>query len=102
MLFASMNKSTSILLLFLAVFCSNIRGQESSGLRGYVTDKNKDTLAGAVISAGNKSAITDLHGFYSLKLDTGSYVLRCDLSGYKTFTVQVNIGAGENSELGIV
>ncbi len=89
-----MNKFTTKLLLGLALFCSNLYSQT---VEGYVTDaKSKDTIVGAVISTDAKTAVTtDLHGFYSLKTNEGTYKLTCTMVGYKTFTISLNLKAEE-------
>ncbi|MEO6304057.1 MAG: TonB-dependent receptor [Bacteroidia bacterium] len=94
-----MNKSTAKLIIVLALFCSILRSQTSTGtVKGFVTDlKSGDTLVGAVISANSKSAVTsNIHGFYELQLEPGTYTLLCNMIGYKSFTSKREIL--ENSE----
>jgi outer membrane cobalamin receptor len=90
-----MNKSTFNLVLILALFCSKIKGQTyTRDLQGHVLDVNtQDSLPGALISIShNILAVSDLHGFYKIPLDSGTHLLSCSLTGYKTFTSQVSAG----------
>ena len=73
-------------------------------LKGYVLDsKSKDTLIGAVISMDAKTAVSsDMHGFYSLNNTEGIYKLQVVMVGYKTFTQNINLKAGETILLDIL
>ncbi|MCE3259094.1 MAG: TonB-dependent receptor, partial [Bacteroidetes bacterium] len=94
------NKSTFKLILLLALFCSILNAQETKGrLEGYVIDHTtKDTLTGAIVSVSKHIAIsTDIHGFYSLTLNEGTYTLSCSMVGYKTFTSVVSVRSNEST-----
>jgi len=88
-----MNKSTGKLIIFLALFCSIIRAQQTGFVQGHVIDLNtKDSLTGAVISTNSKHAATsDIRGFYRLELDSGTHTLTCFLIGYKNYSVQISV-----------
>jgi len=100
-----MHKSTLKLLLVLALFCSIIKAQNNKGLiSGFVTDaKNSDTITGAVVSVDSKNAVTsDVHGFYSLELNEGQYLLTCNIVGYKKFSTSVLISANTSTTVNIL
>lgn len=88
-----MLKFTSIFILVLALFCSNLKAQETGKIEGYVFDINAgDTLSGAVISLNPQIATTsNARGFYSLSSTAGNYSISFSLVGYKTFTTLVTI-----------
>ncbi|MGZ3900887.1 MAG: TonB-dependent receptor, partial [Bacteroidia bacterium] len=100
-----MNKSTLKLILVLALFCSIIKAQNSPGtISGYITDSAKsDTLPGAVVSLNPKTVTTaDIHGYYKLLVNEGTYTLTCSMVGYKTFTAAVEVKPNEVSTVNIV
>lgn len=82
-------------LFFIVVSLSSFAGTIS----GFVYDKNtKEQLVGAnlILSPGNKKAVSQLSGKYSLtNVEAGKYKLQVSFIGYKTIdtTVQVNSGA---------
>jgi len=100
-----MNKSTTKLIVVLALFCSILRSQTNFGfVKGYVVDaKTSDTLIGAVVSVNTKNAIaTNLQGFFELKLLPGKYNLQCNMVGYKLFNTPIEIKENEQSTLNIL
>ena len=100
-----MNKSTTKLIVVLALFCSILRSQTNFGfVKGYVVDaKTSDTLIGAVVSVNTKNATaTNLQGFFELKLLPGKYNLQCNMVGYKLFNTPIEIKENEKTTLNIL
>jgi outer membrane receptor protein involved in Fe transport len=100
-----MNKFTAKLIVVLALFCSILNAQTTTGfVRGAVTDASTgDTLIGAVISVNPKTAVvTDLHGLYELNLPVGNYTLLCNMVGYQSFTTTIEIKENETSTFNIL
>jgi iron complex outermembrane receptor protein len=100
-----MNKSTTKLIVVLALFCSILRSQTNFGfVKGYVVDaKTNDTLIGAVVSVNTKNAIaTNLQGFFELKLLAGKYTLKCNMVGYRLFETPLEIKENEPTTLNIL
>src|SRR4051812_6435185 len=100
-----MNKSTAKLIIVLALFCSILRSQTNNGsVKGFVTDKKtNDTLIGAVVSVGPKTAVTtNLQGLFELSLSPGTYTLRCNMIGYKLFETPIEIKENEQKVLNIM
>ena len=100
-----MNKSTTKLIVVLALFCSILKSQTNFGMvNGYVTDaKTKDTLIGAVVSVNSKNATTtNLHGYFELKVGAGNQTLQCNLLGYKLFNSKIEIKENETTTLNIL
>jgi outer membrane receptor for monomeric catechols len=99
-----MNKSTTKLILALALFCSILKSQTNFGfVNGFVTDpKTNDTLIGALVRVDSKNAIaTNAQGFYELKLAPGTYTLLCNMIGYKTFKSKIEIKENESTKLSV-
>ena len=100
-----MNKSTTKLIVVLALFCSILRSQTNFGsVKGFVIDKKLgDTLFGAILSVDIKhAAISDIHGFYELKLSPGNYTLHCDMLGYKLTNTKIEIKDGAQTTLNVL
>lgn len=99
-----MNKSTTKLIIALALFCSILKSQTNFGfVNGFVTDlKTNDTLIGALVSVDSKNAVaTNTQGYYELKLPTGTYTLQCNMIGYKTFKSKIEIKENETTKLSV-
>lgn len=78
-----------VLLFFLAgfncrVFCQAVL------VTGEVMDNNT-ALQDATVTAGNKSAITDVSGKFRIILDTGSYMLKVSHAGYFVFQQLIRV-----------
>jgi iron complex outermembrane receptor protein len=97
-----MNKATFNLLLFLALFCSIMKGQDIGSVQGFITDhQGKDTLTGAVISSGTLAATSNANGFFSIDLPAGKQLVKCSMLGFKNFTTEIIVAAGQTLKLDI-
>ncbi len=80
----------SVALLVLIVLPTLIFAQTSGKLSGVITDENGNPLAGAnVLLVGTtQGTATDADGqYYILNVPVGTYSVRTEYIGYKTFTV---------------
>ncbi|PKN72949.1 MAG: hypothetical protein CVU50_05325 [Candidatus Cloacimonetes bacterium HGW-Cloacimonetes-3] len=59
----------------------------SGTIQGVVRKPNNQPLAGATISAGGNTAITNTNGLYSLSIPVGTYSVSCSAVGYQTNTM---------------
>jgi len=98
--------SFSVLLL---LFSATIFGQEKIGtVSGKVTDKlSGRAVAGATVSAGNRTVQTDDEGNYQLEVPAGEYNLRFAANGFaEVLTAQITVTANrtfvQNAKLSIV
>ncbi|RMG27410.1 MAG: TonB-dependent receptor [Bacteroidetes bacterium] len=74
-------------------------------IRGQITDKDNDmALVGArvVLKDTYKGAITDGEGYFTLKVDPGTYTLEITYIGYTSAEQQVTVRDGETVELGTI
>ncbi|MEM1134963.1 MAG: TonB-dependent receptor [Bacteroidota bacterium] len=71
------------------------KGESSNQIviSGYIRDaETGEELIGATImnARGNEGTVTNVYGFYSLKLPTGNHTLNCAYIGYKNLSVEIN------------
>ncbi len=71
----------------------------SSTITGRVYNAACTRLAGATISAGNSSAVTDSSGNFSLPVPSGSYAVAVNASGYVAQTQQAQAPDGYGPDL---
>src|ERR1700743_1443798 len=87
-----------IVLLAHSVFAQN------SGVRGKITDKNHEPLAGAYISINGTriNTTTDANGNFTLpRLSPGEYTLTVEFIGHRTFTHRFVVTANAQPTLDI-
>ncbi|MGZ3865794.1 MAG: TonB-dependent receptor [Bacteroidia bacterium] len=74
-----------ILTLFSFFLCT-LTGFAQSFIKGKITDKaNKEAMPGALVAAGNMSAVTGVDGNFLLKMAAGKHIFIANLIGYKTY-----------------
>lgn len=78
--------------LFFVIFFSNIFAQKIN-FSGYVKDsKNKQPIAGAVVTVQQQTAITNDDGFFSfLKLKKEKAILKINSLGYDDFSKEIDL-----------
>lgn len=75
-----------------------VRNVASGTIMGVVRKPNNQGLAGAVITAGANTTITNSQGLYSLSVPVGTYSVTCSATGYITNT-QNNIVVNANQNV---
>ncbi len=82
----------------IPVLSNSILKQVISGtIQGWVRKPNNQPLAGAVVTAGANSAITNSNGLYSLSVPVGTYSVSCTATGYANNTVNnINVIANQS------
>jgi hypothetical protein len=76
--------------------------KNSPSVSGTVTDANtNDPLEGAVITLGTSYAdTTNSSGFYNIEdVVAGTYTLTCELTGYETFTTEIDVEGNETIDI---
>ena len=85
-------------LVFSILICSNLFGQEVTGI--ILDNSNKETLIGVNIILDDKGvASSDINGNFSIKTSEGSHSLTFKFIGYKDKVVNLNLSADEKKEL---
>ena len=91
----SRNWAQLSLLLVLVFFSSSTFAQETFTISGYIKDADSgEDLIGAYIYDFNdkgKGTSTNLYGFYSVSLPTGSYTMEVSYIGYQSLRFEVNL-----------
>src|ERR1043165_5288433 len=79
------NKYTYAFIGLIALFCSNLTAQSKFGLiSGKISDDiTHETIVGALVTAGNNFASSNLDGNYKLRLPVGTYTVIFSYVGYK-------------------
>jgi hypothetical protein len=82
----------------IPVLSNSILKQVLSGtIMGVVRRPNNQPLAGATVTAGGNTTITNSNGLYSLSVPVGIYSVSCSATGYATNTINnVNVIANQN------
>ncbi|MCC7402383.1 MAG: TonB-dependent receptor [Chitinophagaceae bacterium] len=86
-----------VLVLIISVYAQAQNKTPHSGrftLNGYVHDSlSGETIIGAsiIVNGESRGVLSNQYGFYSITLDSGSYVLNASHIGYNTKSVQVNL-----------
>jgi iron complex outermembrane receptor protein len=95
-------------ILFSILFFSNIQAQQTSGMKGTVSDESKAKVAGAQVTlrseAGlNLSTTTDKAGDFEFKnLMPGNYLLEVKSLGFSVYGHdEIRLDRGENKQLDI-
>jgi TonB-dependent receptor len=91
-----------IYLLIFFAFLSQLAFSQSSGIRGKLTGKNKEPLAGAFISLNNTSikTITDSNGYFILThVPPGEYMITVEYVGYTTVSRHFKLKPDETEKL---
>jgi hypothetical protein len=85
----------------IPVFSNPLVRQVISGtIQGVVRKPNNQPLAGATVSAGGNTTITNSNGLYSLSVPVGTYSVSCSAVGYQTNTVNnINVIANQSVTL---
>lgn len=86
----------SIIPIFLLVFNSFLIFSQNQGeIKGTVKDAVSDeTIIGAtVLIAEGKGGVTDINGNYSIKADSGQYVLTVSYVGYEAQKLKIKVGS---------
>jgi len=80
------------ILIFICQFILSYTCYSQGVVRGRVTDKSsKETLPGVVLICGDKNAVTDINGNFSLQVLVGKQVIKASLVGYTTFSKTIDI-----------
>lgn len=99
-------KSFLISTIFLFVFSANSLAQESYTINGVVRDSlSGETLIGVSLKFNGKTQVgtsTNAYGFFSYKLNSGTYDLSVSYIGYKTILKKINISADTKLDLNMV
>ncbi|HTR31692.1 MAG TPA: carboxypeptidase regulatory-like domain-containing protein [Puia sp.] len=91
-------------LLLFFIFLSQLAFSQSSGIKGRITGRNKEPLAGAFISLTNTSikTTTDSNGYFILPhVPPGEYTITVDYVGYATTSRHFNLKTGEGQQLNL-
>jgi hypothetical protein len=95
-----------ISITFLFVFSANSLAQESYTINGVVRDSlSGETLIGVSLKFNGKTQVgtsTNAYGFFSYKLNSGTYDLSVSYIGYKTILKKINISADTKLDLNMV
>ncbi len=91
---------TIFIILILLVLCAlQTIAQDEGHLEGIIkADDTGETLIGAHIKLKggfSSGAITDINGYYQIKLPAGHYVFVVSFTGMQTATLDINIKSGE-------
>jgi hypothetical protein len=99
-------KSFLISITFLFVFSANSLAQESYTINGVVRDSlSGETLIGVSLKFNGKTQVgtsTNAYGFFSYKLNSGTYDLSVSYIGYKTIFKKITISADTKLDLNMV
>ncbi len=90
-------KNTYKLILFLLLITHASFGQD---VKGYIKDaESKEALAGVNVfykdKGGTRGTVSDINGYYELKVTDGDAVLTFSYLGYETLSVPVKVYPGE-------
>ena len=90
-------KNTYKLILFLLLITHASFGQD---VKGYIKDaESKEALAGVNVfykdKGGTRGTVSDINGYYELKVTDGDAVLTFSYLGYETLSVPVKVDPGE-------
>ena len=71
---------------------------QAQTLEGYITDTKGNAIPGVniVVQGTNDGAVSNSDGFYTIKLDLKTYILKISMIAYKTVQSTVSIKKGEN------
>ena len=89
-------KNTYKLILFLLLITHASFGQD---VKGYIKDaESKEALAGVNVfykdKGGTRGTVSDINGYYELKVTDGDAVLTFSYLGYETLSVPVKVDPG--------
>ena len=80
------------ILIFICQFILSYTSYSQGIVRGRVTDKSsKETLPGVVLICGDKNAVTDVNGSFTLQVAVGKQVLKASLVGYANFSKTIEV-----------
>ncbi|MFP4060888.1 MAG: TonB-dependent receptor [Bacteroidales bacterium] len=86
---------TILMLLLAFTLTSQARGVEDRrfSINGYVTDENGEALIGAAIYIPNLSAgvVTNIYGYYSLRMPPGEYRVNFSFVGYEPIEKMITL-----------
>lgn len=88
-----------IIVLLSALFTPRANAQSKGSLKGKVTDKDHNVLAGAsvILEPDHKVAIADKKGNFELThLYTGTYSLKITAIGFTPYTAEIEVKPGSN------
>lgn len=90
--------SNKYILLISLLFCIHILN--AAILKGRIVDTKGEPLSFASIYIKNttKGTTSNVEGYYSFELSTGSHTLICQYVGYEKMEFEINIKEGENSK----
>lgn len=99
-------KTIFLYLILLFTFSINSLAQESYTINGVVKDSlSGETLIGVTLKFNGKSQVgtsTNAYGFFSYKLNSGTYDISVSYVGYKTIYKKINIEANTKLDLNMV
>lgn len=97
-----MNKTTTLLILFVALLKINFYGQ--GFIKGAVTAKNTgEMLPGALIVTDSKTGTSsDINGLFILNSAAGEHFIECSLLGFRTLKQKVNVINNDTLRLNFV
>ncbi|MCX6296325.1 MAG: TonB-dependent receptor [Bacteroidetes bacterium] len=83
-----------LLLLFYFFFSISIFAQSRGEINGTIKDAlTGETIIGAsIVAAEGKGTVTDIDGKYSLKLDSGQYIVTISYVGFEPQKQKINLG----------
>ena len=97
---------TALLLFFFLLNALPALGQQKFTLSGYVRDAgNSETLLGASVYLPNNKSIgtsTNLYGFYSITMPTGTYTVEVSFLGYNTQQATVTLTQNQTLNIDLV
>lgn len=94
-----------LLFIFLLLNFINLSAQERASVNGYVSDsRSGETMiaANVAILELNRGTATNTSGYYSItNLPPGTYTLMATYIGYRSYSKEIELSAGQNLRLNI-
>ncbi len=84
--------------------CYEMPAPEAMGeIAGQVIDSQSQAVAGAVITAGGLSTVTNTWGLYALALEQGTYSVTCTKQGYDPVTHEnIEVSTGQTTTVNFI
>ncbi|MBN1183061.1 MAG: TonB-dependent receptor [Bacteroidales bacterium] len=88
-----MKTLVSLFIFFVLCFAGFANEDGKYSISGHITDENGEALIGATVYVkdGSSGVVSNLYGFYSLKLPVGTYEVVYSYIGYKDFVKKVSL-----------
>src|SRR6185312_6580986 len=100
-----MQKSVGLLAAFVLFFSAFAFAQGNGTIKGFVYDKKsgEPLISASIMAVDQKTGVqTDVNGFFSLTLPSGTYTILTVAMGYDSSTVVVNLLPGSVTNKKIV